>query len=43
MLEETQDDKRWVALENECNTLYSEDMQQNQLIDGKLKIINPFL
>ncbi len=31
------------ALENGCNTLYSEDMQHNQLIDEKLKIINPFL
>lgn len=31
------------ALENDCNTLYSEDMQHNQLIDEKLKIVNPFL
>jgi predicted nucleic acid-binding protein len=30
------------ALENECNILYSEDMQHNQLIDDKLTIINPF-
>lgn len=26
-----------------CNTLYSEDLQHNQLIEGKLTIINPFL
>ena len=26
-----------------CNTLYSEDLQHNQLIEGKLNIINPFL
>ena len=31
------------ALESNCNVLYSEDMQHNQLIEGKLKIINPFL
>ena len=31
------------ALEAGCNTLYSEDMQHNQLIEGKLKIVNPFL
>ena len=30
------------ALEAECEILYSEDMQHNQLIEGKLKIINPF-
>ena len=30
------------ALENECNILYSEDMQPNQIIDDKLTIINPF-
>jgi len=31
------------ALLNGCQCLYSEDMQHNQLIEGKLKIINPFL
>ena len=30
-------------LENDCDILYSEDMQHNQVIDEKLKIINPFL
>lgn len=30
------------ALENKCTILYSEDMQHNQIIDGKLTIINPF-
>lgn len=30
------------ALEADCNTLYSEDMHHNQLIEKKLKIINPF-
>ena len=32
-----------VALENDCRVLYSEDMQHNQVIEKKLKIINPFL
>jgi len=31
------------ALENDCNILFSEDMQHNQLIENKLKIINPFI
>lgn len=31
------------ALENNCNTLYSEDIQHNQLIDDNLRILNPFL
>jgi len=31
------------ALNNKCSVLYSEDMQHNQTIEGKLKIINPFL
>jgi len=31
------------ALENECNYLYSEDMQHNQIIENKLRIINPFI
>ena len=26
-----------------CKCLFSEDMQHNQLIEGRLKIINPFL
>ena len=30
------------ALKNDCKTLYSEDMQHNQIIEDKLKIINPF-
>jgi predicted nucleic acid-binding protein len=30
------------ALEAECQILYSEDMQHNQIIEGKLKVINPF-
>ncbi len=30
------------ALENNCTTLYSEDLQDRQVIEGKLKIVNPF-
>lgn len=30
------------ALENNCTVVYSEDMQHDMLIDGSLKIINPF-
>lgn len=30
------------ALENNCNLLISEDMQHNQMIENRLKIINPF-
>lgn len=30
------------ALENHCSILYSEDMHHNQIIDGRLQIINPF-
>lgn len=30
------------ALENSCNILYSEDMQNGLIIDKNLKIINPF-
>jgi predicted nucleic acid-binding protein len=30
------------ALEANCSILYSEDMHHNQVIDGKIKIINPF-
>src|SRR3990172_6124200 len=29
------------ALENDCSILYSEDMQDGQVIEEKLKIINP--
>lgn len=31
------------AIEAGCNTLYSEDMQSGQLIEKKIKIINPFI
>jgi len=31
------------ALIAECDTLYSEDMQHCLLIDGRLRVINPFL
>ena len=31
------------ALINNCSVLYSEDMQNNQIIENKLKISNPFL
>ena len=31
------------AIENQCKEIYSEDMQNNQIIEGTLKIINPFL
>ena len=31
------------ALDNDCKTLFSEDLQHNQLIDGRLRVINPFL
>lgn len=30
------------ALENECAILYSEDMQHSQIVDDRLKIVNPF-
>jgi len=30
------------ALENECSILYSEDMQHGQVIEDRLKIVNPF-
>ena len=30
------------ALENDCSILYTEDLQHEQMIEGKLKIINPF-
>lgn len=31
------------SLETGCNILYSEDLQHNQLIENKLRIINPFV
>ena len=31
------------ALRANCDTLYSEDMQHGQLIDGSLTVINPFI
>jgi len=30
------------ALENNCNPLYSEDLQHNQMIENKLRVLNPF-
>jgi len=30
------------ALENGCNIVYSEDMQNGQVIDNQLTIVNPF-
>ncbi len=30
------------ALENSCTTLYSEDLQDGQIIDGVLTVCNPF-
>jgi len=31
------------ALNSNCHILYSEDMQHNQVIDGRLEIIDPFV
>jgi predicted nucleic acid-binding protein len=31
------------ALEADCGILYSEDMQDNQIIENTLKIVNPFV
>ena len=31
------------ALGNECEILYSEDMQHNQVVEDKLKILNPLI
>ncbi|MBL7906267.1 MAG: PIN domain-containing protein [Bacteroidales bacterium] len=31
------------ALEAGCNSLYSEDMQHNQMIENTLRILNPFI
>jgi len=30
------------ALENDCAIFYSEDMQSNQIIEDRLRIVNPF-
>ena len=30
------------ALQANCETLWSEDMQDGLLVDGRLKIVNPF-
>jgi predicted nucleic acid-binding protein len=30
------------AIDNGCSILYTEDMQDGQVVDGKLKIVNPF-
>ena len=30
------------AIENDCEVLYTEDMQHSQIIEDKLTIINPF-
>ena len=30
------------AMENHCTVLYSEDMQHQRIIEGRLEIINPF-
>ena len=30
------------ALENQCSVLYTEDMRDGQIIENKLKIVNPF-
>jgi predicted nucleic acid-binding protein len=31
------------ALENNCSILYTEDMQDGQVIEEKLRIVNPFI
>lgn len=31
------------SIESDCGILYSEDLQHNQVIDGVLTIINPFI
>ncbi len=30
------------ALEDDCSVIYSEDMQHNQIINDRMRIINPF-
>jgi predicted nucleic acid-binding protein len=31
------------ALENSCKIIYTEDMQNGQIIENTLKIVNPFV
>ena len=31
------------ALENHCSILYTEDLNNNQLIENRLRIVNPFI
>lgn len=31
------------ALDAGCDTLYSEDMQHGQLVEGRLRLVNPFV
>jgi len=31
------------AIENECSVLYTEDLKNSQLIEGKIKILNPYV
>jgi len=31
------------ALQSQCSTLYSEDMQNGQIIENRLTLINPFI
>lgn len=31
------------ALENKCTILYTEDLHHNQLIEGRLRILNPLI
>jgi predicted nucleic acid-binding protein len=31
------------AIENECSIVYSEDMRHDQIVNGSVKIVNPFL
>ncbi len=31
------------ALQRDCDILYSEDMQHDQLVESKLRIINPLI
>ena len=31
------------ALDAGCDTLYSEDMQHGQVVEGRLRLVNPFV
>jgi predicted nucleic acid-binding protein len=31
------------ALAADCDTLWSEDMQDGMVVEGRLKIVNPFI